>query len=448
MKRAAVILAAGKGTRMRSSKTKVLHEVGGRMMVDWTLALAENLNCERRILVIGTHSEDLSAVALDRVGAENVAIQDPPMGTGHAVSCAENALDGFDGHVVILYADTPLLPVSAVEAAFDALDRGADICVLGFDAVEPGGYGRLICSETGELLKIVEAKDASSEELAVSFCNSGVMAVKGAQLFELLAKVTNENAKGEYYLTDIVSIGRAQGLTAQAVRCDEEDVLGVNSRVQLAEAEAVFQRKRRTELMESGVTMTDPSSVFLSFDTGIEPDVTLEPNVVFGPGVTVKTRSIIRAFSHLENCIVGENCLIGPYARLRPGAELASDVHIGNFVEVKNTTMGEGAKANHLTYIGDALVGGQSNLGAGTITCNYDGYNKHQTVIGERAFVGSNSALVAPVKLGDESFVGSGSVITDDVPDGALSIGRGRQTTIEGWSTEYHVTMKAKKQGR
>lgn len=448
MKRAAVILAAGKGTRMRSSKTKVLHEVGGRMMVDWTLALAENLNCERRILVIGTHSEDLSAVALDRVGAENVAIQDPPMGTGHAVSCAENALDGFDGHVVILYADTPLLPVSAVEAAFDALDRGADICVLGFDAVEPGGYGRLICSETGELLKIVEAKDASSEELAVSFCNSGVMAVKGAQLFELLAKVTNENAKGEYYLTDIVSIGRAQGLTAQAVRCDEEDVLGVNSRVQLAEAEAVFQRKRRTELMESGVTMTDPSSVFLSFDTGIEPDVTLEPNVVFGPGVTVKTRSIIRAFSHLENCIVGENCLIGPYARLRPGAELASDVHIGNFVEVKNTTMGEGAKANHLSYLGDGSVGAGSNIGAGTIFCNYDGYFKHRTEIGKNAFVGSNSALVAPVKLGDESFVGSGSVITDDVPDGALSIGRGRQTTIEGWSTEYHVTMKAKKQGR
>ena len=448
MKRAAVILAAGKGTRMRSSKTKVLHEVGGRMMVDWTLALAENLNCERRILVIGTHSEDLSAVALDRVGAENVAIQDPPMGTGHAVSCAESALEDFDGHVVILYADTPLLPISAVEAAFDALDRGADICVLGFDAAEPGGYGRLICSETGELLKIVEAKDASSEELAVSFCNSGVMAVKGAQLFELLAKVTNENAKGEYYLTDIVSIGRAQGLTAQAVRCDEEDVLGVNSRVQLAEAEAVFQRKRRTELMESGVTMTDPSSVFLSFDTGIEPDVTLEPNVVFGPGVTVKTGSVIRAFSHLESCIVGENCLIGPYARLRPGAELASDVHIGNFVEVKNTTMGEGAKANHLSYLGDGSVGAGSNIGAGTIFCNYDGYFKHRTEIGKNAFVGSNSALVAPVKLGDESFVGSGSVITDDVPDGALSIGRGRQTTIEGWSTEYHVTMKAKKQGR
>ena len=274
------------------------------------------------------------------------------------------------------------------------------------------------------------------------------MAVKGAQLFELLAKVTNENAKGEYYLTDIVSIGRAQGLTAQAVRCDEEDVLGVNSRVQLAEAEAVFQRKRRTELMESGVTMTDPSSVFLSFDTGIEPDVTLEPNVVFGPGVTVKTRSIIRAFSHLENCIVGENCLIGPYARLRPGAELASDVHIGNFVEVKNTTMGEGAKANHLSYLGDGSVGAGSNIGAGTIFCNYDGYFKHRTEIGKNAFVGSNSALVAPVKLGDESFVGSGSVITDDVPDGALSIGRGRQTTIEGWSTEYHVTMKAKKQGR
>ena len=336
--------------------------------------------------------------------------------------------------------------MSAVEAAFDALDAGADICVLGFDAAEPGGYGRLICGDSGELLKIVEAKDARAEELAVRFCNSGVMAVNGSYLFDLLSKVTNENAKGEYYLTDIVSIGRAQGLTAQAVRCAEEDVLGVNSRVQLAEAEAVFQAKRRTELMESGVTMIDPASVFLSFDTEIEPDVSIEPNVVFGPGVTVKTGSVIRAFSHLENCSVGEDCFIGPYARLRPGADLSNNVHVGNFVEVKNTSMGEGAKANHLSYLGDGSVGAGTNIGAGTIFCNYDGYFKHRTEIGKNAFVGSNSALVAPVKLGDESFVGSGSVITEDVPAGALSIGRGRQATIEGWSTEYHITMRAKKQ--
>ena len=446
MQRAAVILAAGKGTRMQSDTTKVLHKVGGRMMVDWSLALADQLNCEKRILVIGTHSEDLKQVASDRVGADNIAIQDPPMGTGHAVLSAATALSGFSGHIVILYADTPLLPVSAVEAAFQSLDEGADICVLGFDAKEPGGYGRLITGEGGELLKIVEAKDATPEEIAVDFCNSGVMAVRGDQLFKLLGDVTNENAKGEYYLTDIVEIGRSAGLRASAVRCDEEDVLGVNSRVQLAEAEEVFQRQRRHKAMEDGVTLIDPLSVFFSFDTKIGRDVVIEPNVFFGPDVEIADKVTIKAFSHFEGCMIGEGCVIGPFAHLRPGAVLANDVHIGNFVEVKNSTLGSGAKANHLSYIGDGDIGEKSNIGAGTIFCNYDGYFKHRTRIGSGVFVGSNSSLVAPVSLGDGSFVGSGSVITDDVPEDGLAIARGRQSNVEGWAATYHRDMKTKKQ--
>ncbi len=445
MPRAAVILAAGKGTRMRSKTTKVLHKVGGRMMVDWSLALAETLKCDRRVLVIGTHSDDLKEIAGDRVGADHIAVQDPPMGTGHAVSCAREALAGFSGYVVVLYADTPLLPADAVEAAFTALEQGNDISVLGFNAHEPGGYGRLICSDDGELLRIVEAKDASDEELAVTFCNSGVLAARSEHLFDLLSKVTNNNAKGEYYLTDIIQLGREAGLKATAVACEEDDVLGVNSRVQLAEAEAVFQKQRRNALMESGVTMIDPETVYVSADTEIGSDVTLEPNVFIGPKVKIGDGVTIRAFSHLEGCTIGPKSQIGPFARLRPGAFLSEGVHIGNFVEVKNVEIGPGSKANHLSYLGDGKIGSGSNVGAGTIFCNYDGYFKHQTVIGDNAFVGSNSALVAPVTLGDGSFVGSGSVVTDDVPDDALALSRGRQTNIEGWAKTYHTEMKARK---
>ncbi|MAK61843.1 MAG: bifunctional N-acetylglucosamine-1-phosphate uridyltransferase/glucosamine-1-phosphate acetyltransferase [Ponticaulis sp.] len=448
MQRAAVILAAGKGTRMQSETTKVLHKVGGRMMVDWSLNLADQLKCQKRILVIGTHSDDLRQVAMDRVGEAGIAVQDPPMGTGHAVQCAESVLRGFEGMVVILYADTPLLPVSAVEAAFEALEQGGDISVLGFDANEPGGYGRLICNDDGELLEIVEAKDASSEQLAVSFCNSGVMAVRSKELFELLGKVTNANAKGEYYLTDIVALGRERGLKAVAVKCSEEDVLGVNSRVQLAEAEQVFQSQKRKALMESGVTMTDPETVYFSFDTEIGRDVSIEPNVVFGPGVSVEEGVEIRAFCHLEGCRISSGSQIGPFARLRRGADLGKGVRVGNFVEVKNTRMDDGAKANHLAYLGDGKVGARSNIGAGTIFCNYDGYFKHATVLGEDVFVGSNSALVAPLTLGDSSFIGSGSVITDDVPEHALALGRGKQHIIDGWASAYHADMKQKKQNQ
>ena len=446
MKRAAVILAAGMGTRMRSRKIKVLHEVGGRAMVDWSLELAGNLQCERRILVIGTHSEELKKVASDRVGEGSIAIQDPPKGTGHAVQCAQGALEGFDGHVVVLYADTPLLPVEAVERAFNSLDEGFAVSVLGFDAETPGGYGRLICNETGELQKIVEAKDANPEELAVTFCNSGVMAVRSEYLFDLLSRITNDNAKGEYYLTDIVELARKDGLKASAVKCSEEDVLGVNSREQLAEAEQVFQSKRRKKMMENGVTLIDPDTVYFSHDTEIGQDVVIEPSVYFGPGVTVAPNTRIKAFSHLEGCIIGDDCQIGPFARLRPGAVLDASVRVGNFVEVKNSQLREGVAANHLAYIGDGVVGENSNIGAGTIFCNYDGYFKHKTVIGRNSFIGSNSALVAPVKIGESSFVGSGSVVTADVPDGALALARGRQENYESWAFTYHQTMRQKKQ--
>ncbi|MAI92120.1 bifunctional UDP-N-acetylglucosamine diphosphorylase/glucosamine-1-phosphate N-acetyltransferase GlmU [Ponticaulis sp.] len=448
MSRAAVILAAGKGTRMRSRTIKVLHEVGGRKMVDWSLALADGLGCDKRILVIGTHSEELEAVAKDRVGPENIAVQDPPMGTGHAVQSALSALEGFSGNVVVLYADTPLLPVEAVESAFRSLDEGYAVSVLGFDAADPGAYGRLVCSADGELLKIVEAKEASPEELAVRFCNSGVMAVKAEYLSSLLSKISNDNAKGEYYLTDIVELARSAGLKAGAVKCDEEDVLGVNSREQLAEAEAVFQKKARKAFMEAGVTLVDPNTVYFSFDTMIAEDVKIEPNVVFGPGVTIARDTIVRAFSHLEQCDIGENCQIGPFARLRPGAKLHKKVRVGNFVEVKNSELRPGVAANHLSYIGDGDVGAGTNIGAGTIFCNYDGYFKHRTEIGANAFIGSNSALVAPVSIGEASFIGSGSVVTENVPDRALALGRGRQKNIEGWSDSYHVEMKRKKQER
>ena len=447
MDRAAVILAAGMGTRMRSSLPKVMHKVGGRMMMDWSLALADGLSCSRQVLVIGNHSNALRDAAMERVGSAGIAIQDPPQGTGHAVNCSKDALDGFSGHVVVLYADTPLLPVAAVERAFNALETGSDVVVLGFDADVPGGYGRLVVSDTGELLKIVEAKDASSEELAIRFCNSGVMAVRSEHLFDLLDKVTNDNAKGEYYLTDIVEIGREMGLNAAAVKCDEEDVLGVNSRDQLAEAEAVFQKRKRHEFLIAGVTMTDPNTVYFSHDTVVGNDVAIEPNVFFGPGVSIDNGVEIKAFSHIEGATVATGSVIGPMARLRPGTKLGENVRIGNFVEVKNTVMEKGAKANHLSYVGDGQVGANANIGAGTIFCNYDGYFKHKTVLGENAFVGSNSALVAPVRVGDHAITGSGSVITDDVPDGSLALGRARQTNLADWGFAYHTDKQKQKEG-
>ena len=448
--RAAIILAAGQGTRMKSDLPKVLHPVGGRAIVEWSIDLAKRVGCERIVVVCSPAGEAVQEHIADTLGQEAIAIQDPPQGTGHAVQCAQAALDGFIGDVVVLYGDTPLIPATAAEALFAELESGAKVGVLGFEAEVPGGYGRLIMNPDGDLEAIVEAKEANADELAVTFCNSGVMAARADTMFSLLSNVTNENAKGEYYLTDIVGLAREEGGLCRAVRCSEADVLGVNSRVELAQAEAAFQARRRQELLLDGVTMTAPETVFFSHDTMIERDVVIEPNVVFGPGVQIRSGARIRAFSHLEGARVSSGCDIGPYARLRPGAVLDEGAKIGNFVEVKNTRIRKGAKASHLSYLGDGDVGEGANIGAGTIFCNYDGFLKYQTHVGKGAFVGSNSSLVAPVRIGDGAYVGSGSVITKDVETNALSVARGRQMQKSGWATQFRDKMaeiKAAKKG-
>ena len=441
--KAAIILAAGQGTRMKSSLPKVMHPIGGRPMVDWSIALAETIGCEKIIVVTSPAGKQVQDHVREKLGEAAIAVQDPPQGTGHAVRCAESALAGFSGDIVVLYGDTPLIPQSAVQALFEAVETSAGVGVLGFRAADPGAYGRLIQNESGGLEAIVEAKDATSDQLKIDLCNSGVLSAPAVKLFDWLSKVKNENAKGEYYLTDVVALARADGADCAVVECDEADVMGVNSRVELAVAETAFQTRRRSELLDEGVTMTDPASVYFCHDTHIENDVLIEPNVVFGPGVSVQTGAVIRAFSHLEGAVVGSGSVVGPYARLRPGAVLGQGVKVGNFVEVKNVEMADGAKANHLSYLGDGSVGANANIGAGTIFCNYDGFLKYRTEVGEGAFVGSNSALVAPVKIGDGAMIGSGSVITKDVDAGALAVARGRQMQKTDWAKAFRERMSA-----
>jgi bifunctional UDP-N-acetylglucosamine pyrophosphorylase/glucosamine-1-phosphate N-acetyltransferase len=445
IQRAAVILAAGQGTRMRSPVPKVLHKVGGRTMLDRAIDAAEALGCARIVVVAGAHSPEVAAHARKRLGDGSVAIQDPPLGTGHAVRAAEGALEGFVGDVLITYADCPLLGADAVEPLFGLREQGAAIAVLGFEAADPAAYGRLIVGFSGSLSRIVEAKDATADELKIRACNSGVMVAPVNLLFGMLAEVKNENAKGEYYLTDVVGLARERGFPSRVAFAPEEAVMGVNSQGELAEAEAAFQRRRRTELMVEGVTLSAPETVHVAFDTQIAPGVRIEPYVVFGPGVTVETGAEILAFSHLEGAHVGPGARVGPYARLRPGARIGEKAHVGNFVEIKNVDLGAGAKANHLSYLGDGQVGAGANLGAGAIFCNYDGFGKHRTVVGEGAFVGSNSALVAPVTIGDGAFVGSGSVITRDVQPDALALGRGQQVDKPGWAKTFRDTKRAEK---
>lgn len=441
--RAVIILAAGHGTRMKSHLPKPLHAVGGRSMLDWSLALADSCGAARKAVVWGAHGPQVKARA-EAAGALT-ALQDPPMGTGHAVLCAREAFEGFDGPVAVLFADTPLIRTETLESVFAALDAGADIAVLGFEPESPAGYGRLIEDSSGALTAIVEEKEATAAQKAVRLCNSGVLAAPARVLFELLSRVTNDNAKGEYYLTDIVALGVAAGHSARAVRADAAEVLGVNSRANLAEAEAAFQARARAAAMEAGVTLIAPETVFFSHDTRIANDVIVEPHVVFGPGVSVKTGAVIHAFSHLEGASIGENASVGPYARLRPGSVLETGAKIGNFVEVKNAVLHTGAKANHLSYIGDADIGAKANIGAGTITCNYDGFFKHRTIVGEGAFIGSNSSLVAPVTIGRGAFTGSGGVITSDVPDDALALARARQENRTGWAARFRQMMQARK---
>ncbi len=439
--RAAIILAAGQGTRMKSPLPKVLHPVGGRAMLDHAIDAAEALGCERIVVVVGTHSPEVRAHVVKRLGEDAVAVQDPPLGTGHAVRAAEAVLGDFVGQVVITYGDVPLLTAADIEPVFAAHDG---VTVIGFEARDPGAYGRLVM-DGDQLAAITEAKEASPEVLALTTCNSGVMAAPVGLLFELLAEVRNDNAKGEFYLTDVVELARKRGAPTRAVMAPEDAVMGVNAQAELAEAEALFQKLRRDAFLAAGVTMPAPDTVHFAYDTEVGAGTTIEPYVVFGPGAKIASGARIRAFSHVEGATVAAGAEVGPYARLRPGADLGENAKVGNFVEVKNVRMAAGAKANHLAYLGDGEVGAKANIGAGTIFCNYDGFFKHRTTVGEGAFVGSNSALVAPVTIGAGAMVGSGSVITKDVAPGDLALGRGQQTAKAGWAARFMDAMRAKK---
>jgi bifunctional UDP-N-acetylglucosamine pyrophosphorylase/glucosamine-1-phosphate N-acetyltransferase len=447
--RTAVILAAGQGTRMRSPLPKVLHRIGGRTLLDRAIDAAEASGCGRIVVVVGAHAPEVGAHVKARLGAEAVAVQDPPLGTGHAVRAAAGRLGelkgDLGGDIIVTYADAPLVDARTLEPLFDARRAGADLVVLGFEAADPGAYGRLILDEAGGLARIVEARDAQPAELAVSACNSGILAAPAGLLFDLLAEVRNENAKGEYYLTDVVGLARARGLNVGVVFAPEAAVMGVNSQAELADAERVFQDQMRGRLMQGGVSLAAPGTVFLSWDTEVGPGAIVEPNVVFAPGVKVESGALIRAFSHLEGCVVRRGAVVGPYARLRPGADIGEDAHIGNFVEVKKVKVGKGAKANHLTYLGDGSVGAGANIGAGTIFCNYDGFDKHETHVGEGAFIGSNTALVAPVTVGAGAYTGSGSVITRDVAADALALERSAQLEKPGWAARFRALKQALK---
>lgn len=448
--RAAIILAAGQGTRMKSDLPKVLHAVGGRPMIDWAIAAASEIGAARIVVVTGAHAPAVGDHVTAKLGSGAVAVQDPPLGTAHAVRAAEGALADFDGDVVVLYGDAPFVPADRLERLFTQRS-GGNLVVLGFEAADPTGYGRIVRGDDGSVDRIVEQKDANETERAVKLVNSGVLCADARTLFKLLAQIGNDNAKGEYYLTDVVAVGRANGSATHVLIGEEADALGVNSRVELAAAETIFQARTRKAAMEAGVTMIDPATVYFSYDTELAPDVVIEPNVFFGLGCKVGKGAHIYANCHFEQAEIGPNANVGPFARFRPGTKLADKAKVGNFVEIKNANLGPGAKVNHLSYIGDADVGARANVGAGTITCNYDGFFKYRTTIGEEAFIGSDTALVAPVKVGARAYTGSGSVITKDVPDGGLAVARGRQANIEGWADanrEQKLKEKAEKDAK
>jgi bifunctional UDP-N-acetylglucosamine pyrophosphorylase / glucosamine-1-phosphate N-acetyltransferase len=428
---------------MNAPLPKVLHPVAHRALLDHAIDTVEAVGCERVIVVVGPHSPEVGDHVRARLGAQAVAVQDEPLGTGHAVRAAEAALKGFVGDVVVTFAADIYEPAD-IGGLFAKRAAGADVAVLGYTLDAPGAYGRLIIDGDDDLTAIVEAKEASPEQLAVRTVNSGVIAADASLMFALLSRVTNDNKKGEYYLTDIVGLARGDGRRARVVFA-QGAWIGVDSQAQLADAEAHWQRVRRAALMADGVRMTAPESVYLAWDTRISGGAVVEPYVVFGPGVTVEAGAVIRAFSHLEGAHVSAGALIGPYARLRPGAEIGEDAHIGNFVEVKKVKVGKGAKANHLTYLGDGTVGAGANIGAGTIFCNYDGFDKHETHVGEGAFIGSNTALVAPVRVGPGAYTGSGSVITKDVPADALAVERNEQKERPGWAAAFRKRKLAAK---
>ncbi|QND47148.1 bifunctional UDP-N-acetylglucosamine diphosphorylase/glucosamine-1-phosphate N-acetyltransferase GlmU [Rhizobium lusitanum] len=445
----AIILAAGDSTRMKSSVSKVLHPIASRPMIAHVMEAIAKTDISAAALVVGRNAEEVAAAA-DIGGIEVEAyVQKERLGTGHAVLAARDAIaKGYDD-IIVAYGDVPLLTDAPLRAARKGLADGNDIVVIGFHTKNPNAYGRLLVKD-GALIAIREAKDATDAELAVTWCNSGLMAINGRKALDLLDRIGNSNAKGEYYLTDLVEIARALGGRAVAVDAPEVEMTGCNNRAELAFIERLWQERRRHELMLSGVTMIAPETVFLAYDTVIGQDALIEPNVVFGPGAVVDGGAVIHAFSHIEGAHVSGGATAGPFARLRPGADLADGSKVGNFCEVKNAKIGEGAKVSHLTYIGDATIGAGSNIGAGTITCNYDGVNKHETHIGANSFIGSNSSLVAPVRIGDNAYVASGSVITDDVPAEALAFGRARQEVKPGRAKlirERALAIKAAKKG-
>ena len=441
---AAIILAAGQGSRMQSDLPKVLHRLGGVPLVAHALAAAASLEPARVVVVVG-HGADAVRRAVGKLDPEaQIALQPEQLGTGHAVAQALPALDGLNGKVIVLYGDTPFIAPQTLAAM---LSHPAAVVVLGFQAADPGRYGRLVTTATG-LERIVEYKDASEAERAITLCNSGVMALDAGLLRRLVGALGNDNAAGEYYLTDLVALARAEGLPVAVVTCDESETLGINTRAELAAAEARFQARARAAAMESGVTLSDPATVWFSLDTHIGRDAVIGQNVVFGPGVTVESGAEILPFCHLEGCHVSAGATIGPFARLRPGAEIGGDAHIGNFVEVKNSILAEGVKVGHLTYLGDADVGEATNIGAGTVTCNYDGVMKHRTVIGAGAFIGSDTMLVAPVRVGAGAMTASGSTITGDVPDDALAFARARQEVKPGLAKRLMEALRVEKAAR
>ncbi|MCH8214759.1 MAG: bifunctional UDP-N-acetylglucosamine diphosphorylase/glucosamine-1-phosphate N-acetyltransferase GlmU [Proteobacteria bacterium] len=442
-KTAAIVLAAGLGTRMESRLPKVLHPLAGRPMIGHLMETLAGMDLERIVVVVG---DDMEAVA-EAVAPHPTVVQKERLGTGHAVRTACEAVDGFDGTVLVLYADAPLISVETLTRMIEARRRAPRpaVVVLGFRPSDPGPYGRLIVGADGTLQAIVEAGDATPGQGAIALCNAGVMAIDARPLPGLLARIGRDNAKGEYYLTDIVAMARGDGLTCAVVEGDEAELIGVNSRADLARAEAVVQQRLRAAAMAGGATLADPETVYFSHDTRLGRDVTVGPHVVFGPGVAVGDDVEIRAFCHIEGARIATGARIGPFARLRPGADIAAEAHIGNFVEIKNATVETGAKINHLAYVGDSRVGAKANVGAGTITCNYDGFAKHHTDIGAGAFIGSNTALVAPVTVGDGAIVGAGSVITGDVAADALALTRADQEELKGWAKRFRGRRSGRK---
>jgi bifunctional UDP-N-acetylglucosamine pyrophosphorylase/glucosamine-1-phosphate N-acetyltransferase len=437
-----LVLAAGEGTRMRSSLAKVLHRIGGRTLVGHVLESARGAGADAIAAVIGPGRSDVAAEIERAAPGTAIFIQHERLGTAHAALAARDALKA--GHdMIAVFGDTPLLRPGTLNALRAGL-KDAAVVVLGFRPASPHGYGRLIMAGD-RLAAIREERDASDAERRIGLCNAGAMAIAGEYALSILSAIGNANAKGEYYLTDAVEVARQRGLAVAVREAPEEEVMGVNDKAQLAQAEAVLQSRLRAQALEQGVTLIAPDTVFLSADTHFGRDVTVEPNVVIGRGVSLGDGVIIKSFSHLEGAEIGSGAVVGPFARLRPGTRLGANTKIGNFVEIKAATFGDGAKANHLSYVGDANVGAEANIGAGTITCNYDGYEKHRTEIGRGAFIGSNSALVAPVKVGDGAYVGTGSVVTENVPDDALALARGRQANKPGWAAKLRERMRRKR---